>query len=87
MIRLSKESVLKAIHYSKETENELKKNTRIFDDNVNSQFINLIDPTFKKYLELSEKMQEMLTRLSMKIGEISDYCESVIRWIDQYNKL
>ena len=43
------------------------------------------DPTFISYLELSMQMQELLGQVGNKMEAVSDYCQSVIRWIDTYN--
>ena len=86
-IVLSREAAVKAINYSVDARNELMTNINVMDNNVNSQFANLQDPTFKKYLELSEQMQTMLRQVGGKMDEISKYCESVVRWIDDFNRV
>lgn len=86
-IVLSSGAAMKVISYSDEARNELLTNINVMDNNVNSQFTGLQDPTFKKYLELSEQMQEMLRQISGKMNDISVYCQNVIRWIDMYSEL
>ena len=86
-IKLSKEAAMKAINYSDEARDQLMANINIMDNNVNSQFSGLQDPAFKRYLELSGQMQDMLKQISGKMDEISQYCQSVIRWIDSYNEI
>ena len=86
-IKLSREAAMKAISYSDEARNELLNNISVMDNNVNSHFSGLQDPTFKKYLELSGQMQEMLKQVSGKLDEISTYCQSVIRWIDDFSEV
>jgi len=85
-IKLSKEAAMKAINYSNDAREQLMTNISVMDNNVNSQFSGLQDPSFKRYLELSGQMQDMLTKIGGKMEEISDYCQSVIRWIDTYNE-
>ena len=84
-IKLSREAAMKAISYSDEARNELLTNINVMDNNVNSHFASLQDPTFKKYLELSGQMQEMLKQVSGKMDEISTYCQGVVRWIDDFS--
>ena len=84
-IKLSREAAMKAISYSDEAQKTLMANINVMDNNVNSHFTGLQDPTFKKYLELSGQMQEMLRQVSGKMNEISEYCQSVIRWIDDFS--
>ena len=86
-IKLSRNAALKAISYSDEARNELLSNINVMDNNVNSHFASLQDPTFKKYLELSGQMQEMLKQVSVKMDEISQYCQGVVRWIDDYSQV
>ena len=85
-IQLSKEAAMKVIQYSNEAREQLMSNVAVMDNNVNSQFSGLHDPTFKRYLELSEQMQDMLKQIGVKMDSISEYCKSVILWIDTYNE-
>lgn len=86
-IKLSKEAATKAITYSDEANNELMNNVRVMDSNVNSQFSGLRDPAFRRYLELSDEMQALLLQVGARMSAISDYCRSVIRWIDTYSEI
>jgi len=45
-IKLSKDSAMKAITYSKEAYENLAQNARIMDQQVNNRFIGLKDPTY-----------------------------------------
>ena len=84
-IKLSKESAMKAITYSQEAYENLAQNAKIMDTQVNNRFIGLKDPTYDSYLELSMQMQELLGQVGNKMEAVSEYCQSVIRWIDAYN--
>lgn len=84
-ITLSKDACMKAITYSAETNGQLLANMNLMNNNVNSQFAGLQDPAFRRYLELSNQMHIMLKQISGKIEAISEYCKSVIRWIDEYS--
>ncbi len=84
-IKLSKESAMKAITYSQEAYENLAQNAKIMDSQVNNRFIGLKDPTYVSYLELSMQMQELLGQVGNKMEAVSEYCQSVIRWIDAYN--
>ena len=86
-ITFSKEACNQLISYSKESSEKLQHNASIMDNQVNSQFAGLQDPTFKKYMELSEKMQDYLRQIGQKMDAISDYCERVKRWIDEYSEI
>ena len=87
MIKLSKYACMKAITYSKEASDSLVQNANIMDNNVNSNFSGLQDPAFQKYLQLSEQMQNYLRQISAKMDDVARYCESVMRWMDEYNEI
>ena len=84
-IKLSREAAMKAITYSQEAYENLAQNAKFMDTQVNNHFIGLKDPTYISYLEMSMQMQELLGQVGNKMEAISDYCQSVIRWIDMYN--
>lgn len=84
-IKLSKDACRRAITYSDEANEMLMSNINVMDSKVNSQFSGLQDPAFNRYLELSNQMQEMLKQIGGKMDAISQYCQSVIRWIDEYS--
>lgn len=84
-IKLSKDACMRAITYSNEASEQLMTNISVMDNNVNSQFTGLQDPAFNRYLELSSQMQGMLKQIGGKMEAISEYCQSVIRWIDDYS--
>lgn len=84
-IKLSKEACMRAITYSNEAREQLMTNISVMDNNVNSQFSGLKDPAFNRYMELSSQMQGMLKQIGGKMEAISEYCQSVIRWIDDYS--
>lgn len=86
-IMLSKDAAMKAISYSNDAKEDLLANINIMDGNVNSQFNGLQDPTIKKYLDLSEQMQNTIKQIGAKMEAISEYCQSVIRWIDAYSDI
>ena len=85
-IKLSKDACMKAIAYSNDAREELMTNIGVMDNNVNSQFSGLQDPSFRR-LELSGNMQEMLKQIGVKMDAISQYCQSVMRWIDAYSEV
>lgn len=84
-IKLSKDACMRAITYSNEAREQLMTNISVMDNNVNSQFAGLQDPAFNRYLELSSQMQGMLKQIGVKMEAISEYCQLVIRWIDDYS--
>lgn len=84
-IKLSKDACTRAITYSNEANEQLMTNISVMDNNVNSQFTGLQDPAFNRYLELSSQMQGMLKQIGGKMEAISEYCQSVIRWMDDYS--
>ncbi|MBR2296053.1 MAG: hypothetical protein IKA43_01445 [Clostridia bacterium] len=83
---ISAEAAGKAIQYSSEAVEKLSSNMRLLDTNVNSNFQGLQDPSIKKYLELSEQMQEMLRQVGDKMTQVEDYCKKVIAWIQDYTE-
>ena len=66
-ITISKNAALKAIEYSRQTQDDLLSNIRIMDDNVNSEFEGLQDPTIIKYLELSDQLKEKMILITNKL--------------------
>ena len=84
---LPKDPVFRLKELADEARNDLLNNINIMDNNVNSHFSGLQDPTFRKYLELSGQMQEMLKQVSAKMNEISEYCQSVIDWISDFSEI
>ena len=62
-------------------------NINIMDTNVNSHFVDVEDDEIKKYLELSSQMQDKLKEICGKIGEVSDYCQGVIRWFENFTSV
>lgn len=85
--KLSISSATKAINLSKEAQEKIKSNITILDNNVNSYYSNLTDPTIIKYQQLVEKMDELLKMVTNRMEDISAYCEKVIAWIKEYNNI
>ena len=85
--KLSKSAANSAIIYSQEARDRLLANVNVLDNNVNSQFIGLQDPSYNKYLELSQNMQQLLRKIGERMDDVATYCRSVIRWIDAYNDI
>ena len=83
-IQLSTSSALKIIDYSNRTGQELLTNVKVLNDDVNSQFRGLNDPVIKKYLELSEELNDSIKIICQKTNDVSDYCKTVINWIEMY---
>ena len=86
-IKISKYAAQKVIEQSREASENLNRNMEIMDRRINYQFIGLKDPAFISYLELSMQMQEMLKQVSGKMEAVSEYCQKVINWIDQYGDM
>ena len=84
---ISKYVAQKVIQHSREASECLTRNMQIMERQINSQFIGLKDPAFISYLELSMQMQELLKQTCGKMEAVSDYCQKVINWIDQYNNM
>ncbi len=85
-ITLSKTAAQKAIDYSKEAYENLSRNADTLNNKVNSRFVNLKDPAYISYLELSMQMQDLIGQIGQKMDSVSEYCQAVIRWIDTYNE-
>jgi len=87
MITMSKEACMKVISYSREASDSLNQYANVMDNNVNSQFAGLQDPAFQKYLQLSGQMQEYLRQISQRMDDVAQYCEKVMRWMDEYSEI
>lgn len=85
-IKLSVEAAQKAKMYSKDASQQLLTNINIMDNEVNSQFSGLQDPSFQRYLELSAQMQAMINSIRQKMDSIESYCDEIIDWILHYAK-
>ena len=83
-IQLSESAAMKIIEYSNSTGEELLTNVRIMDSNVNSNFEGLNDPVIKRYLELSEDLNDAIKQISQKTNDVAEYCKAVLNWIDTY---
>lgn len=83
-IVLPEAAVQQAKRYSEETRDALLNNVTIMDNNINSQFAGLQDPTFQSYLQLSEQLQTSIKQVGVKLDEISQYCQEVINWINKF---
>ena len=84
---ISKYAAKQVIDQSKEASESLTRNMQIMDRQINSQFIGLKDPAFISYLELSMQMQKLLKQTCGKMEAVSEYCQKVINWIDQYGDM
>ena len=69
-ITISKEAAQKAITYSQEAYEKLSANANFLNQQVNTRFIGLKDPTYVSYLELSMQMQELLGQVGQKMAHI-----------------
>ena len=67
-----------------EAKEELMANINVMDTNVSVQLAGVEDDDIKKYLELSSQMQDKLKEICGKIGEVSDYCQGIIHWFDDF---
>ncbi len=85
--KLSKAAANRAILYSEEARDRLMSNINVMNNNVNYQFIGLKDPSYNRYLELSESMQTMLKQIGDRMDAVATYCRQVIKWIDAYNEI
>ena len=83
----SKDACRRAMQYSREASESLQQNANVMDNTVNSNFSGLQDPAFQKYLKLSEDMQSYLRQISQRMEDVSDYCEKVIHWMEQYDSI
>ena len=84
---LPKDPVFQLKELADEAKNELVSNIYRMDNDVNSQFLGVQSPEFKRYLELMGHLQEMLMKASGKMNEISEYCQNVIDWISDFSEV
>ena len=53
---------------------------------ISMQLMNLNDkPSTKKYDEMMSEIQSLMSQLRNNFNDINEYCDKVIRWIDEYN--
>ena len=80
----SREAIANVKYYTEETRGMLQQNVQIMDRHVNAKFQGLQDPTYQKYLELSENMQLLITQITVRMSSIEKYCDAVTSWMDNY---
>lgn len=86
MIKLSKEAAKKAKNLTEDAFFTLEANTKNLNDQVGLLLLNLNDkPSTKKYDEMMSEIQSLLNQLRNNFNDIEEYCDKVIRWIDEYN--
>lgn len=82
-IRLSRDAAMKVIRYSAETYEQLNSNTKKLNDEVMSHFQSLNDPAaLQKFMELMMALESTLKQVGTTLDDVSTYCETIIRWID-----
>ncbi len=86
VIKLSKDAAIKAQKLTRDVFLELEANNKQLNDQVSLQMMNLNDtPSRKKYDEMMMEIQSLMSQLRNNFNDINDYCDRVIRWIDEYN--
>lgn len=86
MIKLSKDAAKKAKSLTEDAFLTLEANTKNLNDRVGSLLLNLNDkPSTKKYDEMMSEIRSLLNQLRNNFNDIEEYCDKVIRWIDEYN--
>ena len=85
-IKMSRDACIKAQHITEDTYTELINNTKQLESQFNAQLLNLNDkPTTKKYMEMMSEIQSLMSKIRNNFNDIDDYCDRVIKWIDEYN--
>ncbi len=85
-IQLSERAARAVKAAANEASADLLTNVNVMDNNVNSLFSGLKDPSVRKYLELSNQMQDMIKQMAGSMEAISEYCDKVIAWMQSYSE-
>jgi len=86
IIKLSKDAAIKAKKLTEDAFLELESNNKFLNDQISMQLMNLNDkPSTKKYDEMMSEIQSLMSQLRNNFNDINEYCDKVIRWIDEYN--
>ena len=86
IIKLSKDAAIKAKKLTEYAFLELESNNKSLNDQISMQLMNLNDkPSTKKYDEMMSEIQSLMSQLRNNFNDINEYCDKVIRWIDEYN--
>lgn len=87
MIKLSKDAAIKAKNLTEDAFLDLQSNNKKLNDNIQRELQNLRDiPTTKKYAEMMMQIQSLTKQLRDNFNDINDYCDKIIKWIDDYNE-
>lgn len=85
-IKMSRIACIKVQHITEDTYMELMNNTKKLEASFNSQLLNLDDkPTTKKYMEMMSEINSLMSQIKNSFNDVNDYCDKVIKWIDEYN--
>lgn len=83
---MSRIACIKVQHITEDTYMELMNNTKKLEASFNSQLLNLDDkPTTKKYMEMMSEINSLMSQIKNSFNDVNDYCDKVIKWIDEYN--
>lgn len=86
IIKLSKDAAIKAKKLTEDAFLELESNNKFLNNQISMQLMNLNDkPSTKKYDEMMSEIQSLMSQLRNNFNDINEYCDKVIRWIDEYN--
>lgn len=86
IIKLSKDAAIKAKKLTEDAFLELESNNKSLNDQISMLLMNLNDkPSTKKYDEMMSEIQSLMSQLRNNFNDINEYCDKVIRWIDEYN--
>ena len=81
---ITRSSVIKAKHLTESVENDLRIALKQFADEMDIQLNGLSDaPVEIASDELIWQIKEILDKLSSQFGDIQDFCDRVIIWLDQ----
>lgn len=84
---VSKQSAQRIITGTEATQGMLLRNNKVLNASVDDKLYQLQDPSVNRYLELSDQLQDKLTLINAKMDDIINYCQAVIRWIDNYTNM
>ena len=86
VIKLSKDAAIKAKKLTQDTFVDLEANNKQLNDKIEMLLLNLNDkPTTKKYAEMMSEIQSIMSQLRNNFNDVEDFCDKIIRWIDEYN--
>lgn len=86
-ILLTRSAIVRGKELCADSKEQILKNSNTMNENINTLFKDIFDPSIKKYIELNDVLSEALEKVTRKMDDLGEYCDKVLTWYDKYNNL